>query len=67
MVPVPVPAPEHHLATVTPSSSDCHTLTTSEHHSTTTILDTFHHKLPVEVIERILKWVGWLGEDPCSK
>lgn len=34
------------------------------YHSTTTSMDRFRHRLPVEVIERIIKWIGWLGEDP---
>ena len=61
--------PEYHLPTVTTSSTDYHALspTTSKHQSTTTAQDSFRHTLPVEVIEHIIKWLGWLCEDPFSK
>ena len=58
-----------HLQTATPPSSDCHTLSlsASEHYSTISVPDDFRHRLPVEVIECIIKWLGRQARDPCSE
>ena len=64
----PQPSERHPAATVIQSpNSDNHALVpaTSEHDSRKIVVpDEFRHTLPVEVIERVIKWIGWLNEDP---